>query len=200
MTVRISLHQSPPSSTSTNGCLHFSSRRGFFHNLGSRDSSVVIQHRTRDRKVAGSSPGRSGGRIFFSKVNFLCRLVFRYPFHLRVSALARKRSRSFCQKCMREDTAKHACTLRIWLCTKWRDIVHGCMVYTELAVTTSVSCGTSHVTTKQRCQYTHHLGGYSKRAIKSDSHSFGMTCDKKRSRTARERRRALYKSNHQLKR
>ena len=25
-----------------------------------------------DRKVSGSSPGRSGGRIFFSRVNFLC--------------------------------------------------------------------------------------------------------------------------------
>ena len=27
---------------------------------------------TRDRKIVGSSPGRSGGRIFFSRVNFLC--------------------------------------------------------------------------------------------------------------------------------
>ena len=194
----MSLHQSPPSSTSTNGCLRFSSRRGFFHNLGSRHSSVVIVRRTRDRKVAGSSPGRSGGSIFFSKVNFLCRLLFRYPFYVRVTAVARKRSRSFCQRCMLEDTAKHSCTL--WFCMKWRDIVHGCMVYTERAVTASVSCGTSHVRTKQRCHYTYHLGGYSKREIKSDSHSFGITCDKKRNETARERRRALYKSNPQLKR
>ena len=42
--------------------------------LGSRDSSVV-EHRTHDWiKVAGSSPGRSVGRIFFSRVNFLWRL------------------------------------------------------------------------------------------------------------------------------
>ena len=31
-----------------------------------------IERRTRDQKVPGSSPGRSGGRIFFSRVNFLC--------------------------------------------------------------------------------------------------------------------------------
>ena len=30
------------------------------------------ERRTRDRKVAGSSSGRTGGRIFFSRVNFLC--------------------------------------------------------------------------------------------------------------------------------
>ena len=34
--------------------------------------SQWLKRGTRDRKVAGSSPGRSGGRIFFSKVNFLC--------------------------------------------------------------------------------------------------------------------------------
>ena len=28
--------------------------------------------RTRDRKVASPNPGRSGGRIFFSRVNFVC--------------------------------------------------------------------------------------------------------------------------------
>ena len=34
--------------------------------------SRMLERRTRDRKVAGSNPGRSGGRIFFSMVNFLC--------------------------------------------------------------------------------------------------------------------------------
>ena len=33
---------------------------------GSRDS-VLAERRTRDRKVAGSNPGRSGGRIIFSR-------------------------------------------------------------------------------------------------------------------------------------
>ena len=57
-----------------------------------------LEHRIRDWKVAGSNPCRSGGRIFFSRVNFLWWLLFRYPFHPRVTAAARKRPRSFCQK------------------------------------------------------------------------------------------------------
>ena len=45
--------------------------------LGSGDSSVAgiaqwLDRRTHDRKVAGSNPCWSGGRIFFSRVNFLC--------------------------------------------------------------------------------------------------------------------------------
>ena len=31
-----------------------------------------LERQTRDRKVAGLSPGRSGGSIFFFMVNFLC--------------------------------------------------------------------------------------------------------------------------------
>ena len=31
-----------------------------------------LERRTRDRKVAGSSTCTSGGRIFFSRINFLC--------------------------------------------------------------------------------------------------------------------------------
>ena len=50
-----------------------------------------LECRTRDQKVAGSSPGRSGRLIFFSRVNFLCGLLFRYPFHPRVTAVVRKR-------------------------------------------------------------------------------------------------------------
>ena len=57
----------------------------------------------------------------------------------RVTAVTRKRSPSFCQKCRRQVTAKYACTLRMWLSMKWRDMVHGCMVYTERAETVAVS-------------------------------------------------------------
>ena len=32
-----------------------------------------LERRTHDRKVSGSSHRKSGGRIFFSRVNFLCR-------------------------------------------------------------------------------------------------------------------------------
>ena len=74
-----------------------------------------LEHRTRHWKVAGSSPCRSGGRNFFSGVSLLCWLLFRYPFHPRVAAVERKRSRTFCQKC----------TLHMWLCMKW----HGALLY-----------------------------------------------------------------------
>ena len=39
-----------------------------------------LERRTRGRKVASSNPGRSGGRIFFSRVNFVCWLLFHVRF------------------------------------------------------------------------------------------------------------------------
>ena len=74
-----------------------------------------LEHRTRDWKVAGSNPCWNGGRILFSRVDFLCWLLFRYPFHPRVTTVARKKSWSFCQKCRWQVTAKHAYTLRMWI-------------------------------------------------------------------------------------
>ena len=74
-----------------------------------------LEHRTRDWKVAGSNPCWNGERIFFSRVDFLFWLLFRYPFHPRVTTVARKKSRSFCQKCRWQVTAKHAYTLRMWI-------------------------------------------------------------------------------------
>ena len=41
----------------------------------SRDSLLVREPVSRDRKVASSNPGMSGGRIFFSRVNELCVLT-----------------------------------------------------------------------------------------------------------------------------
>ena len=38
--------------------------------------SLLVGRRTRDRKVASSNPGRNGGRMFFSRVNFVCFLSF----------------------------------------------------------------------------------------------------------------------------
>ena len=64
----------------------------------------------------------------------------------RVTTVARKRSRSFCQKCKRQVTAKHAYTLRMWLCMKW----HGAWLYgvhRTCTKTAAVSCGTSHAST-----------------------------------------------------
>ena len=61
----------------------------------------------------------------------------------RFTAVARKRSRSFCQKCLWQVTAKHAYTLRMWLCMKW----HGAWLYgvhRTCAETAAVSCGTGY--------------------------------------------------------
>ena len=35
-----------------------------------------LERRTFDQKIASSNPGRSDGRMFFSRVNFVCRLLF----------------------------------------------------------------------------------------------------------------------------
>ena len=102
-----------------------------------------LERQTHDWKVAGSNPCWSGRRIFFSRVDFLCWLLFRYPFHPCVTAVARKRSQSFCQKCGWQVTAKHAYTFRMWLCMKW----HGAWLYgvhITCAKTAAVSCRTSH--------------------------------------------------------
>ena len=66
-----------------------------------------LERRTRDRKVASSNPGRSGGRIFFLRSQLCVLTLIRFPFHPRVTALARKRPRSFFKKCRWKVTNKH---------------------------------------------------------------------------------------------
>ena len=120
---------------------------------GSGDSSVV--------RVPGSWSKSHGFKSQQEQQeNFLLRGHLSVLILISVSvpplfaAVAHKRSWLFCQKCRWQVTAKHARTLRTWLCMKWCDVVHGCMVYTECTETAAVSCGTCHVTTKQRCWYT----------------------------------------------
>ena len=105
-----------------------------------------LERWTHDRKIAGSNPCRS---IFFSRVNFLCWLLFCYPFHPRVTAGAHKRPQSFCWKCRWQVTAKYACTLPMWLCTKW----HGAWFY---GVHRTCRDGSSFMWHQpcQRCKYT----------------------------------------------
>ena len=67
-----------------------------------------LEWQTRDWKVVGSNPCRSGGKTVFSRADFLCWLLFWYSFHPHVTTVARKRSQSFCQKCRWQVTAKHA--------------------------------------------------------------------------------------------
>ena len=79
----------------------------------------VLEHQIRDRKVTGFNPCKSSQIIFFSRVNFMCWLLFQYPLHPCVTAVACKRPRPFCQKCRWKVTAKYACNLHMWLCMNW---------------------------------------------------------------------------------
>ena len=108
-----------------------------------------LERRNRDWNIAGSNPCRSGGRNSFSRVDFLCWLLFRYPFHPCVTAVTRKRPRSFCQKCRWQVTAKHAYTLCMWLCMKW----YGTWLY---GVHRMLIDGSSFMWHQpgQRCKYT----------------------------------------------
>ena len=130
-----------------------------------------------------------GRRIFFSGVNFLCWLLFRYLFHPRVTAVARKRPRSSCQKRRWQVTAKHTYTLRMWLCMKW----HGAWLYGVHRTRRDWLSGRRFLWHQpcQHCKYTTSVD-IQKRAIKT-IHSCRITCE--RSESARERRIALYKSD-----
>ena len=123
-----------------------------------------LERQTCDQKVAGSNPCGSGGRIFFSSVNFLCWLLFRYPFHPRVTAVARKRPLSFCQKRRWQVTAKHAYTLRKWLYMKW----HGAWLYGVHRTRWDWLSGSRFLWHQpcQRCKYTTSVD-IQKRAIKT---------------------------------
>ena len=44
--------------------------------VGAGEACWLERRTRRDRKVAKLNPGRSGGRIFFSRVNFVCWLLF----------------------------------------------------------------------------------------------------------------------------
>ena len=89
-----------------------------------------LERRTRDWKVAGSNPCRSGGRIFFSRVDFLCSYFgirstpvlpqwhVKDPGHSAKSAGGRLQLN----------------THTLYVCGfAWSDMEHGCMVYTGLA-------------------------------------------------------------------
>ena len=97
-------------------CPSFQNGGGCENPSGSGDSSVT-QCWTYDQKVTGPNPGNSSGRIFFSRVSHLFRLLFWYPFHPCAIAVACKRSWSLSQKCRLQ--LKHTCTLWLWFGIKW---------------------------------------------------------------------------------
>ena len=109
---------------------------------GGRDSSVV---RVPDSWQKGcgfeSLQERWENFLLQGWLSVLTLILVSIPPH--VTAVAHKRSQSFCQKCRWQVSAKHAYTLHMWLCMKW----HGAWLYgvhRTCAETAAVSCGTSH--------------------------------------------------------
>ena len=104
-----------------------------------------LERRTRDWKVAGSNPCRIDERIFFSRVTFLCWLLFPYPFHPRVTAVKDPgHSAKSAGGRLRLNTLKYVSySLSMWLCMKWYSAwLYG--VHRTCAGRAAVPSGTSH--------------------------------------------------------
>ena len=68
-------------------------------------------------------PGRTSRQMFFSRINFLCWLLFRYPFHPHGKTVACKKFLVILPKA--QVTVKHTCLLCMWLWIKWHcKLVH----------------------------------------------------------------------------
>ena len=118
--------------------------------------------------------------MFFCRINVLCWFLFRYPFHPRVTAVARKRARSICQKrrwwvtCSERRMPRHPTYV-----TLHEVMWHGAWLYGVRRTHQDGSSFTWHQPcNNQTVLYVHHFGSYSKRAVKSYSHSFRITWDK----------------------
>ena len=91
-----------------------------------------------------SSPGSTFCAVYFK----------RYLFHYCVLAVAHKRSQSFCQNAggrLQLNNNMYAPYRCMWLCMRWGDKVHGCMVYTERADSSSSMWHLPHNNKKQHC-------------------------------------------------
>ena len=148
-----------------------------------------LERRTRDWKVVGSNPCWSGRIIFFSRVDFLCWLLFQYLFHPRVTTVARKRFQSFCQKCRWQVTAK----TRIHLTYVALHEVTWCMVVWCTQNLHRDSCSFMWHQPCKRCKNTTSVD-IQKTHYKA-SHSCRTT--RKRSESAQESREWRYISDHQ---
>ena len=59
-------------------CLHFG-----YMSQEEAGTACWLERQTHDQKIVSSNPSRSGGRIFFSRVNFVCRHLFNvHPTHV----------------------------------------------------------------------------------------------------------------------
>ena len=136
------IHRSHAVSDKHSACCH----RSWWgiKNLGSGDSSVV---RAPDLwlKGMGLNPCRSSGIIFFSRVNFLCWLLFWYPPPPPPPPLPQSHVKDPGHSAKSAGGRLQLNTHTPYVCGfAWNDMEHGCMVCTEHAEMAAVSCCTSH--------------------------------------------------------
>ena len=87
---------------------------------GGNGMACWLERRTRDRKLASSNLGRNGGRIFFSIVNFVCRLLFGVRSNPVLPQWHVKDPGHSAKKCSWKVTPKHAYTFDPTK-SKWAD-------------------------------------------------------------------------------
>ena len=135
------------------------------------------EHWTHYRKVAGLGLGRSGRNIFFSRVGFLCQLLFQYPFHPHGVAVAWKilvilpkvQVAGYSSTHMLQHPTYVALHEVIW---------HGVWLYGVHRMCWDGSSFMQHQScNNQTALYIHHFGGYSKCTMESYSYSFRITWD-----------------------
>ena len=95
----------------------------------------------------------AGGAEFF-RVNFQCWFLFQYPFQSRVTAVAHKRSHSFCQKCRWQVTAKHTCTMCAWFCHACHATMHQVVVLVHTDATHNILINLIKPSCSCWCQWT----------------------------------------------
>ena len=130
-----------------------------------------LERRARDRKGRGFEFRQERRENFRLRSQFF--VLTLTSVSVSLPHTARKRSRSFCQKRMWQVThAPCVCGFAgsdVTWCTA------GCVVYTKRAEMAAVSCGASHVTTKQHCKYSTSVEIVKNALYKTGCHSLGIT-------------------------
>ena len=80
------------------------------HTALTAGAACWLERRTRGQKVASSNPGQERRENFLLQSQRCVLTLIRCPSHPRVTAVARKRPWSFCQKFRWQVTPKHAYT------------------------------------------------------------------------------------------
>ena len=81
----------------------------YIYSGGGEESGNILVHQAHDQKVASLNPGRRAGKFFSPKLTFSAD-SYSVSVPPRVTAVARKRPWSLCQKCRWQIIPKHTYT------------------------------------------------------------------------------------------